>query len=81
MTPFPTAKHLARVLAYPNLYSSILAMDSKEIAELRLALQSALNITSNVIHTRTHEESQLCPKPNGTFKPYWNRCTAWFRSH
>ena len=58
MATFTTARHLANVLADPNLYSSILAMDSKEIANLSIALQSALNITRNVIHTRTHEESQ-----------------------
>ena len=58
MATFTTARHLANVLADKNLYASILEMDSKEIAELRLALKMALNVTRSVIYTRTHEESQ-----------------------
>jgi hypothetical protein len=58
MATFTTARHLANVLADPNLYASILDLDNKEIAELRLALQMALNVTRSVIYTRTHEESQ-----------------------
>ena len=58
MATFTTARHLANVLADQNLYASILDLDSKEIAELRLALQMALNVTRSVIYTRTHKESQ-----------------------
>jgi hypothetical protein len=58
MATFTTARHLTSVLADQNLYASILDLDSKEIAELRLALQMALNVTRSVIYTRTHEESQ-----------------------
>jgi hypothetical protein len=39
MATFTTARHLTSVLADQNLYASILDLDSKEIAELRLALQ------------------------------------------
>ena len=58
MATFTTARHLANVLADPNLYASILAMDGKEIANLSIALQMALNVTRSVIYTRTHEEEQ-----------------------
>jgi len=58
MATFTTARHLANVLGDQNLYASILDLDNKEIAELRLALQLALNVTRNVIYTRTHEEEQ-----------------------
>ena len=58
MATFTTARHLTSVLADQNLYASILDLDNKEIAELRLALQMALNVTRSVIYTRTHEESQ-----------------------
>lgn len=58
MATFTTARHLANVLKDNGLYASILDLDSKEIAELSLALQMALNVTRSVIYTRTHEESQ-----------------------
>lgn len=56
MPPFPTAKHLASVLADPNLYASILDLDSKEMAELSLALSDALNVAKYAIYTRCHPE-------------------------
>ena len=52
------AAYLQSVLKDNGLYASILDLDSKEIAELSLALQMALNVTRSVIYTRTHEESQ-----------------------
>lgn len=58
MPPFPTAKHLASVLADPNLYASILDLDSKEIAELSLALQATMNVTRYAIYARCHPEEQ-----------------------
>lgn len=56
--PANLAAHLQSVLKDNSLYASILAMDSKEIANLSIALQLALNVTRNVIYTRTHKESQ-----------------------
>ena len=52
------AKHLASVLADKNLYASILDMDSKEIAELSLALQGALTVAKYAVYTRCHPEEQ-----------------------
>ncbi len=51
------AAHLQSVLKDNGLYASILAMDSKEIAELSLALQGALTVARNCVYLRTHEES------------------------
>ncbi len=50
------AAHLQSVLRDNALYASILAMDSKEIAELSLALQATMNVTRYAIYTRCHPE-------------------------
>ena len=56
MTASTAALHLQAVLQDPALYASILALDSKEIAELSLALQATMNVTRYAIYTRCHPE-------------------------
>ncbi len=54
--PANLAAHLQSVLKDNGLYASILAMDSKEIAELSQSLQAALTVARNCVYLRTHEE-------------------------
>lgn len=56
--PANLAAHLQSVLKDNGLYASILAMDSKEIAELSQSLQAALTVARNCVYLRTHEEPQ-----------------------
>ena len=50
------AAYLQSVLKDNGLYASILAMDSKEMAELSIALSDALNVAKYAIYTRCHPE-------------------------
>jgi hypothetical protein len=54
--PANLAAHLQSVLKDNGLYASILAMDSKEMAELSIALSDALNVAKYAIYTRCHPE-------------------------
>lgn len=56
--PANLAAHLKSVLRDNGLYASILALDSKEIAELSLALQATMNVTRYAIYARCHPEEQ-----------------------
>ena len=56
--PANLAAHLLSVLRDQSLYASILAMDSKEIAELSIALQGALTVAKNCVLLRVNEEQQ-----------------------
>lgn len=58
MNSQPLARHLLSVLRDNGLYASILALDSKEIAELSLALQATMNVTRYAIYARCHPEEQ-----------------------
>ena len=58
--PANIAAHLLSVLRDNSLYASIRDLDSKEIAELSIALQRALTVAKYEVYARCHpaEESQ-----------------------